>query len=120
MPKIDSLDFGSIIIDGKKYHQVLILGSEVLERDYEKLNELFGTSHKIGDWEREKLLEGSPEIILIGTGWQGVLEVEESFVDLAREKGIAVIALLTQEAVKFYNEKTALGQKINALIHTTC
>ena len=120
MPKIDSVDFGSITIDGKKYHQVLIAGSEVLERDYQRLEELFGTSHKIGDWEREKLLEGNPEIIIIGNGWQGALEIDEDFVDLAREKGIGVIGLLSQEAIKFYNEKTALGQKINALIHTTC
>ncbi|MDP3093528.1 MAG: MTH938/NDUFAF3 family protein [bacterium] len=120
MPKIDSVDFGSIVIDGKKYHQVLIVGSEVLERDYKRLEELFGTSHKIGDWEAEKLFEENPEIIVIGTGWQGALEVGEDFVGLAREKGIIVIALLTPEAIKFYNEKAGLGQKINALIHTTC
>lgn len=120
MPKIDSADFGSITIDGKKYHQVLITGPDVLERDYHRLEELFGTSHKIGDWEREKLFEWNPTVIVIGTGWQGALEVDESFVDLAREKGIGVIALVTPGAVKFYNEKTALGQKVNALIHTTC
>ncbi len=120
MPKIDSVEFGSIIIDGVKYGQVLIVGSEVSERDGMKLKEKFATSHKIGDWEKERLFEADPEIIVIGTGWDGVTQIEESFVEQAKEKGITLLAFLTPEAVEFYNKKIREGVKINALIHTTC
>ena len=48
MLHIDSTAFGEIIIDGKKYFQVLIIGDAVEEREYDRLNELFGTSHRIG------------------------------------------------------------------------
>jgi len=44
MPKINSTEFGSITIDDIEYSQVLIVGEKVLEREYNKLKELFGTS----------------------------------------------------------------------------
>ncbi|MFZ5559596.1 MAG: hypothetical protein ACOZAL_02275, partial [Patescibacteria group bacterium] len=68
MPYINSTEFGNITIDGKKYNQVLIVGDLVMERDYEKLERLFGTTHKIGDWEKDELVKENPEIIVIGTG----------------------------------------------------
>ncbi|MDA2922372.1 hypothetical protein MYX07_03850, partial [Patescibacteria group bacterium AH-259-L07] len=75
MPYIEGTKFGSVTIDGEKYFQVLIMGNEVKEREYEKLKQLFGTSHKVGDWEIKELLEkNNPEIIVIGNGRQGRLD----------------------------------------------
>ena len=120
MPTIDSTKFGEITIDGKKYHQVLIVGNSVIERDYERLEKLFGTSHKIGDWETEELLKENPEIIIVGTGQDGVLEVENNFSDGITNKKIELISARTPEAIKIYNEKVEEGKRVNALIHTTC
>ena len=77
MAHIDSTNFGSVTVDGKKYHQVLITGDNIFERDYERLKEEFGTSHVIPDWEIKKLLENSPEAIVIATGQDGALEVTD-------------------------------------------
>jgi len=120
VPYVDSTQFGEVIIDGKKYNQVLIVGDLVVERDYEKLKELFGTSHKIGDWETETLLKANPEVIIIGTGQDGKLEVDENFLDRMEEEGVEVIAEVTPEAIKIYNQKVKAGKRVNALIHTTC
>lgn len=120
MPHIDSTKFGRVRIDGKDYNQALIAGGKVIERDYEKLKELFDTSHKIGDWEIKELLEENPEIIVIGTGQDGMLEVEEVFVEKMKARGIEVISMKTPEAIKIYNEKIKAGKRVNALIHTTC
>ena len=79
MLKIDKVEWGKIEINGKKYGQVLIIGDQVIERDSEKLHQLFDTTHKIGDWEVEKLFSGNPELIIIGTGWAGVLKVNSKF-----------------------------------------
>lgn len=108
------------MIDGKKYSQVLIVGGSVVERDYEKLKELFGTSHKIGDWETETLLKENPEIVVVGTGQDGKLEVDKNFLERVKEKGVEIIAQITPEAIKIYNEKAQAGKRVNALIHTTC
>lgn len=108
------------MIDNKKYGQVLIIGDKVTERKYEKLKELFGTSHKIGSWEIDQLLENSPEIIMVGTGQDGQLEISENLLNKAKEKNIEIIAAITPETIKIYNEKVKVGKIVNALIHTTC
>lgn len=120
MPQIDSTKFGQIIIDRKKYRQVLIMGGVVEERDGVRLENLFGTSHKIGDWEIEKLFSNNPEAIIIGTGQDGMLDFDEQQFSQAKEKGIEVLSAPTPKAIKIYNEKVSAGQRVNALVHTTC
>jgi len=120
MPHIDSTQFGEITIDGKKYNQVLIIGDLAAERDYEKLKGLFGTSHKIGDWEIEELLKENPEIIVVGSGQNGAMEIDGEFFEEMKKKGIEVIAETTPKAIEIFNAKIKEGKRINALIHTTC
>lgn len=119
-PYINSTKFGEIVIDNKKYSQVLIIDGVVFERDEKKLEELFGTTHQIGGWEIERLLEGNPEIIIVGTGQSGALQVEEMFLERMRKADVKIITAITPEAMKIYNEKAKQDKKINALIHTTC
>lgn len=120
MPHINSTNFGSITIDGKKYKQVLIVGDSVKEREYNRLKSTIGTSHKIGDWEKEELLSNSPDLIIVGTGQSGVLTVDSDLKETAKRNGIKLIEKLTPKAIKIYNEKHEAGKKVNALFHTTC
>ncbi|MFZ5559595.1 MAG: MTH938/NDUFAF3 family protein, partial [Patescibacteria group bacterium] len=92
----------------------------VMERDYEKLERLFGTTHKIGDWEKDELVKENPEIIVIGTGQSNVMSVDGELINGWAKRGIEVIAISTPEAVEIYNEKIKQGKRVNALIHTTC
>lgn len=120
MIKIDKVEWGKIEVDGKEYGQVLILDDQILERDSEKLHQLFGTTHKIGDWEVEKLFSDNPEAIIIGTGWTGVLKVSEELKTKSEKLQIRMRALRTPKAVEEYNKLTGEGKKVNSLIHTTC
>lgn len=107
-----STGFGSIIIDGKKYSDVLIVNNEILERDWGS------GSHRISNSEAEKLLIGSPDIIIIGTGQGGVLKVDNNVVEKIK-KNAEMFILKTPEAAKKFNELSK-DKKVNALIHTTC
>ena len=120
MPYINSTEFGHITIDNQKYGQVLIIGDQVKERDYDQLKELFGTSHKIGDWEVADLLSNQPQSIIIGTGQQGVLTVDQSIIEQIKEAGIELKMAITPQAINLYNQAQAANQQVNALIHTTC
>lgn len=120
MIKIDSVEWGKIVVGGREYKQILVVGEKVFERDSEKLHQLFGTTHRIGDWEVEELIKGKPEIIVIGTGWEGILEVSEKLRAKSEELGIEIKILRTPEAVEKYNKLVEQGEKVNALIHTTC
>jgi len=120
MPHIDSTKFGEVVIDDKKYGQVLIIGDAIFERDEEKLRKLFDTTHRIGDWEIDQLLKAKPEAVIIGTGQSGVLKVEKEFLERMEKAGIEVITAITPKAIKIYNEMAERGRRVNALIHTTC
>lgn len=120
MSIINSTEFGSITIDNKKYDQVLIISESIEERDYPRLKELFGTSHRIGPWETEKLLADKPEAIVVGTGQDGKLETDEDFLVACREAGVEAVAEKTPEALVVYNRLIAEGKRVNALFHTTC
>ena len=120
MPHIESTQFGEVVIDKKKYHQVLIVGDKVEERDYEKLKESFGTAHEIGEWEINELLSNEPKIIVIGAGQNGAMDVGEKTIKKFQDKGIETIIDTTPKIIEIYNEKIKQGERVNALIHTTC
>jgi len=120
MVKIENVVWGKVKVNGQVFHQVLIISEQVLVRDENKLRSLFGTTHRIGDWEQKLLLSNSPEIILIARGWDGALKVEENFKKRIEKKGIGLKIVLTPEIIKEYELLTKQGKKVNCLIHTTC
>ena len=120
MVKIDSVSWGKVRVNSKDYHQVLIIGDEVIERDKEKLETLFGTTHKIGNWEQEKLLSNKPDVILIASGWSGILKVEEEFKNRISKLGIELKVVLTPRVAREYSQLVNQGKRVNCLIHTTC
>jgi len=120
MPYIESTKFGEITIDGRKYGQVLLIGDLVLEREAMRLEEVFGTTHRIGDWETEQLLHDKPQVVIVGTGQNGILQVDEKFLQRMQGSGVEVIVNITPQAIKIYSEKVNQGERVNALMHTTC
>lgn len=120
MPKINSVSWGKVKIDGREYHQALIVGERVLERDKPKLETLFETTHWIGKWEEELLFSENPEIILIASGWSGLLKVSQKLKDKSQKLGVELKIVLTPKVVGEYNRLVAEGKRVNVLIHTTC
>jgi len=120
MVKIEKVSWGKVKVNGQIYHQVLIIGEKVLARDKEKLETLFGTTHEIGDWEQKELLSSKPDVILIASGWNGVLKVNEKFEKQIAKLGIELRIVLTPKIVREYSSLVAQGKRVNCLIHTTC
>ena len=120
MPKVNKVSWGKVKVDGQEYHQVLIIGDEVLERESDKLHRLFGTTHVIGDWEKKKLFSSNPEIILIASGWSGLVKIDEEFKNQLKEKNIELQVVLTPKVVERYNQLVKEDKQVNCLIHTTC
>ena len=120
LPKIDKMKWGKIIVGNKEYHDILVYGDTLEEREYERLKELFGTGHKIGNWEVEKLFSDDPGIIIIGIGWAGCLKVPPIIEKEAKHRGITMKLLKSPRAVKEFNKLMDEGKKVNALIHSTC
>ncbi|PIU28876.1 hypothetical protein COT08_00110 [Candidatus Woesebacteria bacterium CG07_land_8_20_14_0_80_44_9] len=120
MPKLNKISWGKVKVDGKDFHQVLIVGGKVIERDKQKLETLFSTTHKIGDWEQKLLLSENPEIILVASGWSGILKIEEEFKNRVVKQGAELKVVLTPMVVGEYNRLVTEGKRVNCLVHTTC
>lgn len=120
MPKIDNVSWAKVKIDDKDYWQVLLVGEKVIPREVERVKQKYGTDHVVADWEQKLLLSGNPEVILIASGWSGILKVDEEFAKKVEDAGAELRVVLTPRVVKEYNQLITEGKRVNALIHTTC
>jgi len=68
------------------------------------------------DW----LITRSPEILVVGTGAFGRLQVPETTKKWLELKGIEPVALPTREAVGEYNRRVERGENVACSLHLTC
>lgn len=113
MVRIDGTSFGSITVDGKQYpHDVWILADGSIrrrDRDHEfTLNELYF------------LLEGEPELVMVGTGQSGCVRVDKEAAELAVKQGVKMMDDITPDALKRYNEAVNAGRRVAGAFHVTC
>ena len=118
--RFDSSRFGEVIINGRPYGDVLLIGDQIEPRDDSRLEQELGSDHLIGDWEMERLLSNQPEIIIIATGTGGILRLTSAIKEKIKKAGVKLIIAVTLRAIVKYNQLAAKNKKLNALIHTTC
>ena len=119
MAKINSFNFGFIVVDGKQYvYDVLILpDGTVKEREHSKAR--LG-SHTIGRAEIEELAKMKPETIIVGIGTNGMATVSPDAQLYRLEAKLNLIVLPSSEAVEKLNQLVDEGKRVAALIHITC
>ncbi len=115
MVKIDSTRFGSVTIDGKIYDRE---DNYIVFWDGKILGLHTAGRHLFGRPELEMILEKNPEMIIVGTGDSGLLNVSEEVRSLCREKGIELVEMISREAIIKFNEN--LDKRVVAFIHVTC
>ncbi|MEM1593039.1 MAG: Mth938-like domain-containing protein [Archaeoglobaceae archaeon] len=109
---IERYEFGKIVVNGRAFtSDILIFDESVRENWWRK------EGHKLSLEDLREVLEFKPEILIIGTGYNGRMVVPEEVKKFLEEKGIKAIVLPTQEAVKVFNETKA--KKVGAF-HLTC
>ena len=74
-------------------------------------------THDLKYEDIEWLLESKPEILIIGTGWQGIVKPEEKI----KKVGSCKIHIMkTGEAVNLFNKLKSEGKKVSIHLHSTC
>ena len=74
-------------------------------------------SHLVTISEVRSLIDGDVEVLVISTGWDGIMTVEDAVSDL---KNVDVRILKTPDAFRIFNELKSAGRKVVLLAHSTC
>jgi hypothetical protein len=111
---IEDYHFGSITVDGKTYTgDIKIISGEVVS-DWWRIE-----GHKLAVADIEDILDAGPDVLVVGKGDPGLMEVLPETEKLLEELGILLVAKPTAEALKTYN--SLLGQrKVAFAAHLTC
>jgi hypothetical protein len=111
---IESYSFGRIVIDGKIFtSDVIIYPDKVDDSWWRKRRHIL---------QKEDLIEVvkcNPEILIVGTGANGLMIIPDETKKFVKSKGIELISKETREACDVYNGLKG-SRKIVAALHITC
>jgi hypothetical protein len=111
--KIDGTKFGEITINGKPYDSDMTVywDGRVVFRSKEHVIEL---------GEFLKIMKSSPEVVVFGTGQEGVIRITPEVIQLAEERKVTVYSEKTPKAAEMFNAFVADGKKVVGVFHVTC
>lgn len=112
--KIEYYSFGTITIDDKTFTSDLIIYPDKIDHSWWRKE-----GHLLQIDDLGEVLKENPEVIIIGTGYSGIMKVNKDLIDFLESRGIEVIVEKTSQAVKIFNEVSPLKKTI-ACLHLTC
>lgn len=112
--QIENYKFGEVTINGKKYHKdVIILPEHIIE------NWRRDKGHYLQIKDLDAVFQEQPQVLVIGQGAYGRMQVPKEIYKVVKERGIEVFSLPTGEACKKFNQINPEKPKAAAL-HLTC
>ena len=111
---IDNYSFGRIVINNKTYSLDVIVYPDKVDPSWWRRE-----GHYLNKEDLSAIVTVKPDILIIGTGQSGVMEVPKSTVDFLESRGITVYVRKTGEAVKLFNNQPKDKIVIGAF-HLTC
>lgn len=114
IPRIESYHFGEIVIDGVKYQDdVIIFPDQVMSNWWRK------SGHSLSLKDLDAVFKAQPDVLIVGIGAQGRMQIPSTTSQKIEELGINLIALRTNEACEEFN-RLAQGRSVIAALHLTC
>jgi len=113
---IEFYDFGEITIDGNRYtSDVIIFPEHVDDRWWRK------EGHRLSIEDLKTVLQAQPkpEVVVVGTGYNGFMKVPDGVKEFLKSKNIEFVVENTREACKTYN-RLASTKRVVAAFHLTC
>ncbi len=111
---IDRYQFGLIVIDGKTYRSDLLIWPGHLKSDWWRRE-----GHLLQLEDLTEALAEDPQLLVVGTGADGVMQVDPAVPAYLKSRGIELVALPTREACRVINE-LAGRRRLAAALHLTC
>ncbi len=111
---IDSYEFGRIVINGKRYDSDLIVFSDKVRSGWWRKE-----GHRLHVEDLKEVLEVKPEVLVVGTGYSGLMTVPPETRKYVESEGIELMAQKTTEACETFN-RLVKSRKVAAALHLTC
>jgi hypothetical protein len=111
---IDSYEFGAIVIDGKIYRADLLIWPGRIKTDWWRRE-----GHRLQLPDVMEALAAAPQVLVVGTGESGRMQLDPELVAYLKDQGIELIARPTREACRSLNE-LAGQRRLAAALHLTC
>ena len=111
---IDSYDFGRIVINGKSYNNDLIVFPAKIREGWWRKE-----GHRLQVEDLKDISEAKPEVLVVGTGYSGMMRIPPETKKYIESEGIELIAQKTAEACKTFN-RLVKSRKVVAALHITC
>jgi hypothetical protein len=113
-PKIESYEFGRIVIDGQTYTaDLILLPGRVLQGWWRE------EGHLLQSADLEAVLDAKPDLLIVGQGAYGRMSIAGEAVRTVESGGIKMVAAPTEEAVERYNS-VPTDRTVAAALHLTC
>lgn len=114
---IDSYEFGAIAIDGKRYTKDIIIFPDRVSDGWWRRE---GHRLYLDDLKEVLDAEPQPKVLVIGTGYSGLVKVSNDVEEALRRRRIQLIAQPTKQACQTFNKVLESGQRVVAALHLTC
>ena len=111
---IDSYSFGKIVIEGKSFNSDLIIYPEKIDASWWR-----NVGHLVQLEDLTAVLAASPKVLIIGTGYMGLMKVPEELRKELRKKNIELYIEDSCRAVDIFNSINTKRKTI-AAFHLTC
>jgi len=111
---IESYDFGRIVINGKKFGSDVIIFADRIDGNWWRRE-----GHALSVDDLKEIVEARPEVLIVGTGYSGLMKIPPETERYLKSLGIELIAAKTEKACKIYNELSK-SRKAVAVLHLTC
>jgi hypothetical protein len=111
---IESYEFGRIVIKGKKYTADVIIYPDHMEDNWWREE-----GHSLSPVDLWAVVQAKPEVLVVGTGYSGLMRIPPETEEYLLEQGIRLIAERTTEAVRIYNQ-LCQSTRVVAALHLTC
>jgi hypothetical protein len=111
--RLSAYEFGRVTVDGREETRDLIVLPDRVVRDWWRRE-----GHELVLADLEQVLDELPERLVVGTGAHGRMRPDPETLERLAERGVAVEALPTAEAVERYSELDP--RRTAAALHLTC
>jgi len=114
VPQIEIYRFGHLVVDGRPYQRdLIILPGRVRGGWWRK------EGHALHPEDLEAVFEANPDLLVVGQGANGLMEVTSETMRALEAAGIELVAQSTEEACQTYN-RLREQRSVAAALHLTC